>query len=308
MRISSAYAFESSLSNLQKRQQVLSESQDQLTSGKRVQKASDDPVAAAHAERAIAVQSRSDAQLRALNSSRGTTELAESALGSAAELMQQARELLISAGNGSYADADRSVIGESIRGLRDDLLAVANRRDGTGRYLFGGQGSAGNPMVDGPGGVSYNATAGQLLAATGSASPLSIDGREAWLRAPDPSNPGATLSVFDVLDRMVGELMTPGRTAQQVTQTVSDGLGGIDATAGNLSAWRSRSGETLNRLDSIAARLSQNKLEAQQDQSNAEDLDMLAAISEFQNRQSGYDAALKTYSLVQQMSLFQYLR
>ena len=308
MRISSAYAFESSLNNLQKHQQSLVALQDNLTSGKRVLKPSDDPVAAAQAERALAAQSRSDAQMRALDASRSSTQLAESALGSAGELMQQARELLISAGNGSYADSDRQSIAVSIRGLRDDLLAVANRSDGAGRYLFGGQGSDGPPFLDNPGGVAYNATAGQLLAASGGASPLSIDGRESWLRAPDPSNPGATLSLFDVLDRAVSELMTPGRTSTQTTQTVTDAIGGVDATAGNLSAWRARSGETLNRLDRIGERLSQSKLEAQQDQSAAEDLDMMQAISDFQNRQTSYDAALKTYSMVQQMSLFQYLR
>ena len=35
---------------------------------------------------------------------------------------------------------------------------------------------------------------------------------------------------------------------------------------------------------------------------------MLQAISDFQNRQTGYDAALKTYSIIQKMSLFDYLR
>ena len=35
---------------------------------------------------------------------------------------------------------------------------------------------------------------------------------------------------------------------------------------------------------------------------------MVQAISDFQNQQSGYDAALKTYSIVQKMSLFEYLR
>ena len=34
---------------------------------------------------------------------------------------------------------------------------------------------------------------------------------------------------------------------------------------------------------------------------------MVAALSQFQNKQSGYDAALKSYSMVQRMSLFQYL-
>ena len=35
---------------------------------------------------------------------------------------------------------------------------------------------------------------------------------------------------------------------------------------------------------------------------------MIAAISDFQNKQTGYDAALKTYAQVQRLSLFDYLR
>ncbi|MBE0547584.1 MAG: flagellar hook-associated protein 3, partial [Rubrivivax sp.] len=106
----------------------------------------------------------------------------------------------------------------------------------------------------------------------------------------------------------VGELATPGRPPAAVAQTVSRGLAEIDAGAANLSAWRSRAGETLNRLDALGSRLSQDKLDAQQARSEAEDLDMVQAISDFQNRQTGYEAALKTYSMVQRMSLFDYLR
>lgn len=308
MRITSANAFETSLNNLQKRQQSLTQAQEQLTSGKRVLKPSDDPAAAAQAERALARISRSEAQLRALDVSRNSMEMAESALGHAGEMMQQARELLVSAGNGSYNDSDRMAIAESIRGLRNDLLTVANRADGTGRYLFGGQGASGMPLLDSPGGVAYAGSAGQSQAAAGEASPLTIDGRAAWLQAPDPSSPGSSLSIFDAMDRVVAELMTPGRSAAAVALTVADGLGDFDAGADNLAAWRARTGEALRRIDSIGERLSQTRLDAQTDRSEAEDLDMLQAISDFQNQQSGYDAALKTYSIVQQMSLLQYLK
>ncbi len=308
MRITTANAFESSVSNLQRRQQALTQAQEQLTSGKRVNKASDDPAAAAAAERALATESRSKAQLRALDSSRQTMELSESALRDAGELMQQARELLVSAGNGTHTDADRRFIGEALRGLRNDMLTVANRSDGAGRYIFGGQGSSGAPLLDRPGGVAYNAASGQLMGAVGEASPLSIDGQAAWLQAPDAANPGSMLSVFDVLDRVAGELLTPGRTPAQISATISSGLGDIDSTANNLSVWRARTGEALNRIDGIGQRLSQTRLDAQRERSDAEDLDMLQAISDFQNKQTGYDAALKVYSTVQQMSLLQYLR
>ncbi len=307
MRISTANAYDSSLSTLQRRQQALTIAQEQLTSGKRVLKPSDDPAAAAQAERALAKVSRTEAQMRAIDASRNAMQLTESALGHAGELMQQARELLVSAGNGSYTDSDRRTIAESIRGLRNDLLAVANRSDGAGRYLFGGQGADGPPLQDSPGSVAYAGASGQTLSASGEASPLSLDGQATWLQAPDPANPGSNLSVFDVMDRVVGELLTPGRTAAQVALGVSGGLGDFDAGAHNLSAWRARTGETMRRIDSIGERLSQTKLDAQQERSEAEDLDMLQAISDFQNKQTGYDAALKTYSIVQQMSLLKYL-
>jgi flagellar hook-associated protein 3 FlgL len=35
---------------------------------------------------------------------------------------------------------------------------------------------------------------------------------------------------------------------------------------------------------------------------------MVEAISDFQGKQTGYDAALKTYSMVQRMSLFDYMK
>lgn len=308
MRVASHTAFETSVSNLQRRQEALTRAQEQLTSGKRVLKPSDDPSAAATAERALAAARRAESQMRALDASKTAMQLSESALGDAGELMQQARELLVSAGNGSYTDSERQTLADAISGLRKDLLAVANRQDGAGRYLFGGQGSDTAPLVDSVTGVVYAGTPGQSQAASGEASPLSMNGQAIWLQAPDPANPGTTLSLFATLDQVVTDLKTPGRTSAQIAQTVSTGLGQFDAVAQNLSSWRARAGEALNRIDGISQRLSQTKLDAETERSTAEDLDMVQAISDFQQRQTGYDAALKTYSMVQQMSLFQYLK
>ena len=303
MRVTSAFAYDSSIASLQRRQQAMSTAQEQLTSGKRVLRPSDDPSDAARAERALAAMSKNEAQQRALEASRNAMQLGESALGEAGELMQQARELVVSAGNGSYTDAERRTIAESLRGLRNDLFAIANRDDGAGRYLFGGQGSDSAPFADTGSGVAYNGTAGQMGGAAGDGLALSIDGRAAWLGAG-----GGGTSVFATLDNTINALLTTGQTGTQVAQTVSDGLAGIDSATDNLGAWRARAGEALNRADRIENRLGQGKLDAQRERSSAEDLDMLSAISDFQNQQTGYSAALQTYSMVQKMSLFDYLK
>lgn len=308
MRISTSYAFESSMANLQRRQAQLSEAQVQLTSGKRVRMASDDPAAAAAAERALAAGARAEAHLRALAESRNAMTQTETALGDAGDLVQRARELMVSAGNASFDDAERATLADALRGIRADLLAVANRSDGAGRYLFGGQGSDTQPLRDAPGGVVYDASTGQLNAAAGEVTPLSLDGSAVFLLAPDPANPGGTLSVFDTLDQAIVDLSTPGLASADVAQTVGAGLTGLDAALGNLGRWRALAGEALNRADGIESRLTQRQVDAARDRSDAEDLDMLTAISDFQSQQTGYSAALQTYSLVQRMSLFDYIK
>ena len=132
------------------------EAQVQLTTGKRVNRASDDPAAAARGRtRAVQVERAPTPSQRAVDASRNMMTLTEGALGEAGELLQQAREALVAAGNATYSDAERMGLAQKIAGLREQLLAVANRSDGAGSYLFGGQGASQPPFVDAPGGVQF---------------------------------------------------------------------------------------------------------------------------------------------------------
>ena len=92
-----------------------------------------------------------------------------------------------------------------------------------------------------------------------------------------------------------------------VAQQNVENLNNIDAVLSKLVSARAQVGDTLNRVSNTGERLAAQKLQAQSERSNAEDLDMVGAIAEFQNRQSGYDAALKSYSMVQRLSLFNYV-
>jgi flagellar hook-associated protein 3 FlgL len=120
-----------------------------------------------------------------------------------------------------------------------------------------------------------------------------------------PSTP--TLSVFDTLDKAIAGLQTPGRTVSQIAQANGDSLRNVDSVLGNLGAARAAAGQVLNRIDSETTRLADQNLASTTERSNAEDVDMVHAISDFQNKQSGYDAALKSYAMVQRLSMFQYV-
>jgi flagellar hook-associated protein 3 FlgL len=116
------------------------------------------------------------------------------------------------------------------------------------------------------------------------------------------------LSVFDAIDKAVKALKTPGMTSAQITQTVQTGLRDLDSVSNQLQSSRSMAGEVLNRVDGATSRVSDLKLFGETTRSNAEDLDMVQAISNFQNQQTGYQAALQTYSSLQRMSLFDYIK
>jgi flagellar hook-associated protein 3 FlgL len=120
-----------------------------------------------------------------------------------------------------------------------------------------------------------------------------------------PSTP--SLSLFDAIDRAVSDLKTPSRKSGEIQQGVNSSLRDLDQVMAGLGSLRSQVGEVLNLSDGAQNRLMDLKLYGETERSNAEDLDMVQAISDFQNQQSGYDAALKTYSMVQRMSLFQYI-
>jgi flagellar hook-associated protein 3 FlgL len=307
MRVTTQGSFERGLTTLQRRQADLAELQEQLTSGKRVARASDDPTAAARAERAMIAKMRTDADQRALDASRNATLQAETALGDAGELLQQVREHMMAAGNASYSDREREGLAVAIRGLREQLLSVANRGDGAGAYLFGGQGSTRPPFSDAPGGVVFLGDGGATMTANAQPLPLTVDGGHTWLQAVDPDTGAATLSTFDLLDRLATELETPGRDDATISGSVREGLKDVDAVMDHLLSVRARLGETLNRADAVEVRLSQQALMASADRSAAEDLDMVQAVSDFQSQQTGYDAALKAYSMVQRLSLFDYI-
>src|SRR4051812_32850396 len=119
MRIATANAFDSGVDAISRRQTDLASLQEQLTTGKRIARASDDPGAARGAEGAMAGVGRSDRSQRAVDASKVVLTQTESNRGAADTLLQRARELMVSAGNGSYSDAERVSIANELQSLRD---------------------------------------------------------------------------------------------------------------------------------------------------------------------------------------------
>ena len=182
-RIGSANTYDNALRNLSMRQSTLSNLQENLTSGKKVVRASDDPTGAAQAERALTRISRIATDQRALESQRNAIIMAETTLGDVTDALQNFRELVVSAGNGTHSAADRKSIALQLTGLRDRIVALANRNDTNGQPLFSALGSALAPFV-GPQSTAPDYTFNGLPGQASSnevAIPFALDGDSAFM-------------------------------------------------------------------------------------------------------------------------------
>jgi len=113
-------------------------------------------------------------------------------------------------------------------------------------------------------------------------------------------------SVFSVLDNAIKNIKeAPNNNA--AAQAVGQALHNIDIGMERISAVRGQAGDLLNRADRISANQEGRSIQLEADRSRAEDLDMVKGISDFNNQQTGYQAALQTYAKVQQLSLFNFI-
>ncbi len=231
MRLSSANAYDNALQNIYARQSELAGQQEKLTSGKNVNRVSDDPTGAAQAERALTRLTRIASDNRALEVQRSALTLAESTLGDATSVMQRLRELTVSAGNGAYSASDRSSIAKEMTGLREQLFAMANSRDSNGTPLFGGLGSASAPFSDSASGVSFDGVAGQQ-AGTDVGLPTAMDGQAVWMNVRSGNgsfNLATATTNTGSLWTNPGQVLNPTALTghdYSVTFTVAPGVGG----------------------------------------------------------------------------------
>ena len=295
-RIGTATQYDSAVRNISARQSSLASLQENLTSGKRVLRASDDPVGAAQAERALTRIGRIQTEQRALDVQRSAVAQAESSLGDAVGLVQEMRELVVSAGNGTHSAADRQTIAQQIQGLREQLLVVSNRKDSNGAPLLASLGSAAAPF-DGTAN-SFSGLPGQTAASDVSL-PGALDGHAAYRIS-------STENIFDAIDAAIAGIGSAPNSAAAAT-AVSTALGKFDQGMERLQSVRGHAGELLNRADRITGDQEKRSIELEADRSRAEDLDLLKGISDFQGQQVGYQAALQSYAMVQKLSLFNYL-
>jgi flagellar hook-associated protein 3 FlgL len=122
----------------------------------------------------------------------------------------------------------------------------------------------------------------------------------------DKVNVNPNASIFSVMDNAIKDL-TSATNSNAVGQAVGQALNNLDIGMQRVSIVRGQAGDLLGRAERITSNLQKRNVQLESDRSAAEDMDMVKGISDFNNLQTGYQAALQTYAQVQKLSLFNFI-
>src|SRR4051812_3375068 len=155
MRLSTAAMHRNSISAILDNQFKLAQTQQQITTGRKFQTASEDPIGATRAaglDRTLADNAQYGRNSDIIES---RLNYEEQSLADATSFLQSARDLALQGNNSSLGPAERKAIANQVRQQLAGLIDVANRDDSNGEYLFSGTSTSTKPFSQGVSGVNY---------------------------------------------------------------------------------------------------------------------------------------------------------
>lgn len=314
MRISTQMMYEQNMRGITDSQSRWLSYGEQMSTGKRVNRPSDDPIAASQA--IVLSQSQSQNSQFALARTFATQKvsLEDNVLTQVNTAISSVREKLVYASNGTLSDDDRLSLATDIQGIRDQLMNLANTTDGNGRFIFAGYKTESAPFDAVTG--DYNGGAEAISQQVDTARNMTISHTGQQIFESITSNaeqlPGGgygQTNMFKILDSAIASLKTPiandpaAATAQN--QVITNAQIGIKNSQNNVLTVVADVGTKMNELEKLDTLGDDRALGQTKQMSDLVDVDWNEAISSYTMQQAALQASYKAFSDMQGMSLFQ---
>jgi flagellar hook-associated protein 3 FlgL len=311
MRISTSTIYDLGVGAITRQQSALLKTQQQLASGSRILTPADDPIAAARALETTQADSMNTQYSVNRGWAKDSLSQVDGVLTGADNLLQDVKQLVVQAGNGSYSDSDRLSIATTLKSRFDELVSLANSTDGTGKYLFSGYSTSTPPFTNNAGTVQYSGDEGQRVIQVSATQQLQISesGRELFERVPDAS--GGYQSIFKTINDLVNVLQTPVTNAAAqaaLTSGLSTANDNVTRALDHILAARATVGANLNQLDNLDNAGQDLGLQYKKTLSSLQDVDYAKAISDLNLQQVSLQAAQQSFQKITSLSLFDYIK
>jgi flagellar hook-associated protein 3 FlgL len=297
-RITTQMTASMTLNDLQQSLNRLDTTQQQLSSGKKLNQPSDDPYGTSQAMSLNGQLSSLNDYTNNITDGTAWTQQATTSLGDIDSMVQRVRELVVQASNGTYTQSDLNASASEVNQLIDAIKQEANASY-NGQYIFSGTSTGTAPYQTG--------STDTYQGGTGSVNRL--------------IGPGTTLSINTNISSLLGNGQASGdgglldtlRTIASDMQSGNTGaIGGadlknLDSNFGTLTQMEANMGAITNRLTLASTRIEQLQNSDTAALSNVQDADMATVAINFSTEQAAYSAALKAGANIVQSSLLDFL-
>jgi len=294
MRITNGMLITNMMRNHARNMRNFEKLQGQLSSGKRILKPSDDPVAVAKSLKLRADLSYNQQYVGNADNAISWLEATESALKDLGDVLHRARELAVQASNGTLAPEDRMAVADEIEQLQGHIVQVGNATY-AGRYIFAGYKTDQPAFVEDNGQLVYQGDSGNIAFEIGVGNRIEVNvvgGQD-----------GAEIDkIYDMLERFKNDLRS-GANAN-----LSGYIGEIDQRMTQVLSQRSMVGAKVNRFELIRARLREEELNFTNLLSQNEDADIAEVIVRLKEAENVYRASLAAGARIIMPTLIDFLR
>lgn len=294
MRVTPSMITNTVLRDLNNRLIQMNRYQEQMSSGKRINRPSDDPGAVLIALRYRAQLGENDQYKKNMNDAVAWLNTTDSALREALNTIQRIRELAIQGSNSTLTDDSRLALAKEAEQLKDHLGDLANTHY-AGRYIFAGTNTLTPPYDRATGTWTGTSDVFEYEISPRVTVPVNVDGQAVFNSATLPQ-------IFQVIDDLITDLQTG-----DVATISNTRLGEIQQNIDNILATLAEVGARANRLEKSTDRMEILDLDLTNLLSKVEDTDMAEAVIKVRNQEYGYQATLAVAAGILQPSLVDFL-
>ena len=291
------------LQNLQGNLQRLQKTQEHLSSGRSINKPSDNPLDTSRIMNLNTRLGANEQYSKNIETGRSWLGTTEGALRGVNDILQRARELTIRGANDTMDDSARKAIIDEVDEMTGSLLQLANSSF-EDRYIFGGHKTGEPPFSAENGEINYGGNEGDMQweISQGVRMTVNITGEELFGKSEIEGEPNEAY-VFNILDDLKTNLEGNDTDALQ-----SSVLSRIDDSITNILNLQSEVGAKVNRLDMSSDRSFEEKLSMSTVRSKLYDIDMAELLTDYQIQENVYNASLSIGARSIQPSLIDFLR
>lgn len=296
MRITQNMLNSNMLFNLQRSNTAMDKYQTQLSSGKKINKPSDDPVTAVRGM--VYRSSLNEIEQYKRNTDDGISWMntTDEALDEVTSVLQRVRELTVQGENGTNDTSARYAIAEEINQLKEHLGEIANTQM-AGKYVFAGTDVKTAPFDRQSNQfTSTNNQRVELQVGRSNNVQINVLGTDVFNYTEDGSN-----GIFNLLDNLVSDFRSSNENG-------GSRLDLLDSQLDNLLRQRAELGARMNRMELSAVRIDNLEVTTTSLLSKEEDADLSRVITDLKNQENVQNAALSAGARIIQPTLIDFLK